>query len=425
MRETRFSIVKALAIICVVLSHAGAAGWVQNFVYLFHVPVFFICAGYFFHTRYLEDERTFIVRRIRGLYLPYLRWSIFFLIVHNLLFPLGILSETYGNAGGGVTHPYDFTQFSQHLASIVFNMSGHDQFLCGAFWFFRALLLASVGFLILFKLLKKLPQVKTPLQVGWGMAILIFVLLLWKVGSGVNFTGIAQGGYRELMGMFFMACGFLIRQYDFPKQWWVYVGCLAVLVICSVFTPTSMAWRPDFKGFITLPLPAVCGFFVLVGAAGLLDKWGGWAKNALVYVGDRTLYVFAFHLVAFKVAGMVKIAWYGLPWDSLGGHPYVLNPSNNWFFVLVYVLLGVALPLGVNAGWQKLTAHCKFTSDQVWQTVAAGAVVAVRGICMGAFITGHGIFKGVCLTGRGIKHGFQSLVQAVKDIIDASSTKDE
>ena len=70
-------------------------------------------------------------------------------------------------------------------------------------------------------------------------------------------------------------------------------------------------------------------------------------------------------------------------------------------------------------------AHCKFTSEQVWQTVAAGAVVAVRGICMGAFITGRGIFKGVCLTGRGIKHGFQSLVQAVKDIIDASSTKDE
>ena len=157
----------------------------------------------------------------------------------------------------------------------------------------------------------------------------------------------------------------------------------------------------------------------------MLDKWGGWAKNALVYVGDRTLYVFAFHLVAFKVAGMVKIAWYGLPWDSLGGHPYVLNPSNNWFFVLVYVLLGVALPLGVNVGWQKLMTHCKFTSEQVWQTVAAGAVVAVRGICMGAFITGRGIFKGVCLTGRGIKHGFQSLVQAVKDIIDASSTKDE
>ena len=48
-----------------------------------------------------------------------------------------------------------------------------------------------------------------------------------------------------------------------------------------------------------------------------------------------------------------------------------------WFFVLVYVLLGVALPLGVNAGWQKLMAHCKFTSEQVWQTVAAGAVVAV------------------------------------------------
>ena len=31
MRETRFSIVNALAIICVVLTHAGAAGRVQKF----------------------------------------------------------------------------------------------------------------------------------------------------------------------------------------------------------------------------------------------------------------------------------------------------------------------------------------------------------------------------------------------------------
>lgn len=135
MRETKFSILKAIAIICVVLSHAGISGWLFNFVFIFHVPIFFICAGYFFNTKYLTDERTYIVHRFKELYLPFVRLSLFFLLIHNVLFPLGILSETYGNAGGGVTHPYTWQQFSQHAWSIVSNMSGYDQFLCGAFCF--------------------------------------------------------------------------------------------------------------------------------------------------------------------------------------------------------------------------------------------------------------------------------------------------
>ena len=106
MRNTQFSIVKALAIMLVVLSHAGISGWLFNFVFIFHVPVFFLCAGYFFNTRYLADEHTFVVRRLKGLYLPFLRWSVFFLVVHNLLFHCGLLSEQFGNAEGGVTHPF-------------------------------------------------------------------------------------------------------------------------------------------------------------------------------------------------------------------------------------------------------------------------------------------------------------------------------
>lgn len=46
-RSTQFTIVKAIAIMCVVLSHAGISGWLSHFVYIFHVPIFFLCAGYF------------------------------------------------------------------------------------------------------------------------------------------------------------------------------------------------------------------------------------------------------------------------------------------------------------------------------------------------------------------------------------------
>ena len=157
MRDPKFSILKALAIMLVVLSHAGISGWLFNFVFIFHVPAFFLCAGYFFNTRYLTDERTFVMHRVKKLYVPFLKWSVVLLLLHNVFFWCGLLSEQFGNAQGGVTHPYSLHQMGQHLWSIVFNMSGYDQFLGGTFWFFRALLLASIGFLILFKLLRRSP----------------------------------------------------------------------------------------------------------------------------------------------------------------------------------------------------------------------------------------------------------------------------
>ena len=167
MRDTSFSICKALAIICVVLSYAGGPSWLTSFVFQFHVPVFFICAGYFFKTKYADDEKTFIVRRIDSLYLPFLRWSIFFLLLHNLWFYTGVLNEQFGNAAGGVLHPYSWHDFSQRLWSIVFNMSGYDEFLCGAFWFFRALLLSSIGFLVGYKLSRRFIQHDDPKKIGW------------------------------------------------------------------------------------------------------------------------------------------------------------------------------------------------------------------------------------------------------------------
>ena len=75
-RSTRFTLLKAIAIICVVMSHAGIRGWLFDFVFIFHVPIFFMCAGYFFHTKYLTDERTFVLHRFKGLYWPFLRWSV-------------------------------------------------------------------------------------------------------------------------------------------------------------------------------------------------------------------------------------------------------------------------------------------------------------------------------------------------------------
>ena len=97
MRNTTISIAKGIAIILMVIAHAEAPGWLCRFIFEFHMPLFFITAGYFFSLKYLNDEATFVKKRVKGLYWPFVKWAVFFLIIHNWMFDLGILNETFGN----------------------------------------------------------------------------------------------------------------------------------------------------------------------------------------------------------------------------------------------------------------------------------------------------------------------------------------
>ena len=163
MRNTVISICKGIAIILMVMGHAEVPDLLSNFIYVFHMPLFFIAAGYFFSRKYVDDPWSFCQRRFKGLYIPFLKWSLVFLLLHNLWFHIGLLNERFGNWEGGVTHPYTAADFAARFMRIITSMSGYDEFMAGAFWFFRGLLVASILFLVLYKLLDS----KTRLSHVW------------------------------------------------------------------------------------------------------------------------------------------------------------------------------------------------------------------------------------------------------------------
>ena len=84
--NTTLSICKAIAIILMCAGHAEGPTLLVTFIYLFHMPVFFIAAGYFFDKKYLSDPWSFCVKRFKGLYVPFVKWSLFCLLFHILLF---------------------------------------------------------------------------------------------------------------------------------------------------------------------------------------------------------------------------------------------------------------------------------------------------------------------------------------------------
>ena len=424
MRTPSFTILKAIAIILVVIAHSAAPAYLSNFAYMVGVPAFFVLSGYFFKQENLDNTSDFLIRRTKTLYLPFIKWGVFFLILHNLFFEVGFLSESYGNAQGGVTHPYNWTQAAQHLWSMVFNMSGYDPFMAGAFWFFRALFLANIAFIFLFKATRRLGKLKTSTLQVVSVIILAFLLALWQASMGLHITGVAQGGYRELMGIVLLGIGFLLRRADETPDssiWHNPIVMLAassvVLMILTFVYPISMAAKPG--SVLSVPILTVAGTAAFIWLRGLSEfilqlpeKYTQW----LQFTGENSLYIFVFHLLAFKVASMIKVGVYQLDWEMVGGHPVVQHELGDGFWLL-YIFVGVVLPILPVWIWKKITNQRKFdaTNPKDWlRLIVLLGLLAYKGvIALGQFIINIFINLG------------KSIVSLLKTIWSASNPSED
>ena len=424
MRTPSFTILKAIAIILVVIAHSAAPAYLSNFAYMVGVPAFFVLSGYFFKLDNLDNTSDFVIRRTKTLYLPFIKWGVFFLILHNLFFEVGFLSESYGNTQGGVTHPYNWTQAAQHLWSMVFNMSGYDSFMAGAFWFFRALFLANIAFIFLFKATRRLGKLKTSTLQVVSVIVLAFLLALWQASMGLHITGVAQGGYRELMGIVLLGIGFLLRRADETPDssiWHNPIIMLAassvVLMILTFVYPISMAAKPG--SVLSVPILTVAGTAAFIWLRDLSEfilqlpeKYTQW----LQFTGENSLYIFVFHLLAFKVASMIKVGVYQLDWAMVGGHPVVQHELGDGFWLL-YIFVGVILPILPVWIWKKITNQRKFdaTNPKDW----------LRLIVLLGLLT----YKGITALGQFIINIFinlgKSIVSLLKTIWSASNPSED
>lgn len=346
MRNTVFSIAKGIAIIAMVAGHAEAPELITNFIYTWHMPLFFIAAGYFFTPRHAADPWNFTARRFRGLYVPFIKWSLVFLLLHNVWFHFGILNTTYGNWTGGVTHPYTWHEAMTRLTMIFTSMSGYDEFMAGAFWFFRGLLVASILFMVFYRLLVASPRI-SPTRAVLLICLGAVAFTAFRIyNGGIQVKGYPNGFWRETWGIFFFGIGVLYRQYEprIREHWALFM--LYLVFLCGAawlhFSGMNNGARP--QDLWSLPLTGTIGFLAVHYISGVIDRREGWLKRLLVFIGENTLYVFIFHIISFKVVSLMKIHWYDLDFEQIGCH-MVIHYNHTDFFWVLYTVAGVAIPL--------------------------------------------------------------------------------
>ena len=345
-QNTTISICKGIAIILMVMGHAEGPGLLMNFIYLFHMPIFFITAGYFFSRRYLTDSWTYVEKRFKGLYVPMVKWSLIFLLLHNLFFDIGLLNEQFGNWSNGVTHPYTWRQGCQRAVNIVFSMAGYDEFLLGAFWFFRALLVSSILFMALYRVLDGRQRWLEGNKAVVAIILAALVFALFRIGNGLKVVTIVQGGIRENWGVIFFGLGVLYRSWEgkIRENWWLALVYFGLLLGGAHLHLAGMNLSPKLIDVLTLPITGSIGFLMVHYVSRIIDSHEGWLKRFLVHAGSMTIYIYVFHIISFKVVSAIKIMWYGLDWGQIGCHMVIHDHHDDAFWVL-YTIAGVGLPL--------------------------------------------------------------------------------
>ena len=314
------SIAKALGIILMVMGHAGCPRYLCDFIYMFHMPLFFFLAGYCFKNRYLINPKTYVWRRIKGLYFPFVTISLLFLFLHNVFVKFNFIEGEY----------YDWLEIFNRSKSIVFSMHKVETII-GGFWFIPQLLWASLISYVLFKFFDK--------RVAC-IICLISSVLLYYTNISVPYTAVS---WLTFYAAAFFIIGNLWLEWEFNNGWYCILITFSIVTIASVLMPTGMFVK---HGWMIFPyfLVAVLGCWLVTNISKHIAKTRTSITDALMYIGSKTMWVLTLHLICFKLVTLLIVKLNVDPMINLRVTPVAQEYSINGGWI-IYSIVGVLMPI--------------------------------------------------------------------------------
>lgn len=338
-----FSILKAIAIIAVVAGHTLYEP-VSDFVYLFHLPLFYFCSGYLFKDKYADAKWTFVKNRFKRLYIPTLLYGLFFLSIYNLLFDINVYSQHFGYLDS-VSHRFVLSDYISALKQLLICNPGACGSMLGAMWFVRSILICSIAFCFLVFISKKLSPNRSDLVLG----ILVFsvaILFNWVPFEWYKMPLKPNIAREMACGVPLMYWGRLFRYVKterFDKRF-LLIGlfCFIVLVaVSSVGYDNSVGDGWHQTSLLLHYVVSLIGILFAYVCATYIVKTP--LVTPLKVVGKYTFEIMALHFIAFKLVSLVQIYIYNYDDTYLSKFPVIEINSYIWW--IPYTIVGVGLPL--------------------------------------------------------------------------------
>ena len=314
------SIAKGLGIILMAIGHAGCPEWMFYFIYLFHMPLFFWLSGYCFKEKYLDDKQTFVKHRLKGLYVPIVKYNLIFIVLHNLLYTLKIYKETY-----------TFNDIIDRVLN-VFTLS-YLEINLNQYWFLRYLLLSSLIFLLLRYVSRKRPEL---IKYGFFLIPLIAIVSNHYQISQLISTVM-------LLSFFFYIAGYLAKSTPINTRLWVIIGGFIVVAVASIFIHSLML-RMKTADILPYCLFALIGIYATYALSIRISTNETWFKKMLVYIGNHTMVILTWHFLLYDFINLFYLKFI-LCSDFSSVEEESLHQQLGGLHFLVYSVLGITIPL--------------------------------------------------------------------------------
>lgn len=324
-------IAKGCAIILVVIGHSGAP--ITNFIYLFHMALFFFISGYFYKESYSDNPIKLLFKRLKTLYIPFLKYELIYLFLHNFFFRINVYSEKTGYQNQG-SIMYSKEQFMYVLKSII-KFVGTEQ-LAGAFWFLTTLFFVNIIFVVISFLVTKIFKKYSE--------IFRFILVFACFILGNAFTHYNYEFYYcfnvSLVATFIYYLGYLYKKNELIIKSNIVVFLLALgLLIYNSFKGHIEMGANSYPSPVFFILSSLAGIYLTMYISKLLSNK---RLRLLKYIGKNSFTIMALHFLCFKLVNLIQIRLYKYPDYMLAKFPYI-DGSNGWW--IIYTLSGVLVPI--------------------------------------------------------------------------------
>lgn len=332
--NVQVSIAKGLGIILMVMGHAGCPEYLHDFIYLFHMPLFFFLSAYFFRdAKVVDSAGQYVLRKFKNLYWPYIKWSIIFLLLHNLFFQIGF----YDNS-------LSWQELFVNVKRSVRGMWQGERML-GAYWFLISLFWESLLFGLIIWVKHK---------TMFRYFDLIAVVLLFLVGYYAPIDLLVN---REMviLPIFYLGYWAGTHKMDFSiRRSHLLIAllvCLPLLCYFATFMKVVVA-QGEFCNPILFFVGSLAGIYLIIILSGLIKslRVGRWLDQ----VWGGTMTILTFHYLFFKLLTLLLV-WVGtfpkeslLQWHAPCGYGY----EYLWW---LYTMVGVLGPIACRELMKRIT----------------------------------------------------------------------
>ncbi|MBQ2350962.1 MAG: acyltransferase family protein [Bacteroidales bacterium] len=355
-RNETIDILKGLGIIGVVAGHCTLNRLNSpflNFLYLFHVAIFFIASGYCYNPAKTETAEAFkksISNTFKKLWTRYVLWTILFLALHNVFVYLNIYTnnpEFIQMVSGDHINTTNYLSFaiiiSRMFKSLVF-LSGTQ--LTGALWFLATLLELIVLYQTIAFILKRFFSKQKVFLIQSILSVLF-------LGLGYYFAinNIFLEGYARIPSFYILLHGgFVLKNYSLTEKersniahFAIWAISLAALVACNQFGHIELSCN-TYENPLFLIIASFAGWQFLYETATFIKRFN-LISRTIKFINKNAITILALHFLSFKIITGLILLIEDLPSFMLASFP-VLCDDHFWW--IAYTLVGIAVPCLIN-----------------------------------------------------------------------------